>query len=77
MVPLGLRIGAGQGQLVDLAGIEGIGDIEHRHLGSLDLAVEIGVLTDPDQKVVADRVEVGGIARDLQLTGHLRSGRDR
>ena len=56
-----------EGDLVDLACPAPVADVEDRCLRTQGQAVGGGVGAEPEQPVVADRVQVGGEARDLQL----------
>ncbi len=49
-----------------------VGDVEQRQLEALEPAVVGGVLPDAQQQLLADRVQVGGVAGDLELAGHAR-----
>ena len=49
-----------------------VGDVEQRELQALDAAVLVRLLADAEQQVVADRVQVGGVAGDLQLARDAR-----
>jgi hypothetical protein len=44
-----------------------VGHVEERQLRAPDAPLRRGVLADAEQQVVGDRVQVGGVAEDLQL----------
>ena len=75
MVPLG---GGAREALADLRLLQPhrpreVGDVEQRELEALDAAVVGRLLADAEQQVVADRVQVGGVAGDLQLADDARA----
>ena len=49
-----------------------VGDVEERDLRAERRPPLVGVLADAEQQVVADRVQVRGVAGDLQLAEHAR-----
>ncbi len=76
MVPLDVGVGvAPEAHRVDSRRGAQVGDVEERQLGALRHPVGVGVLTDAEQEPLADRVQVGGVAGDLQLTREPRLGR--
>ncbi len=70
VVPLHLRAAAAHPHRVDPLGRARDGDVEHRQLRPLQLALPGGVLAHAQQHVVRQRVEVGRVAEDLQLALH-------
>jgi hypothetical protein len=52
-----------------------VADVEQRQLEALEQARVGRLLPDAEQQAVADRVQVGGVAGDLQLADHARVGR--
>ena len=52
-----------------------VGDVEDRELRPERAPVLVRVLADAEQEVLADRVQVGGVAGDLQLAEHARAAR--
>ena len=75
VVPFHAALGVGERPRVDLGGLGRVGDVEERRLEALDAPVLVGVRADPDQQAVADGVQVGRVAGDLQLAEHRRLGR--
>ena len=49
-----------------------VGDVEQRQLQALHAAVARRLLADAEQQLLADRVQVGGVAGDLQLADDAR-----
>ena len=56
-------------------GVGRVGDVEQRDLRAEPHALGGRVLADAEQLVLADRVQVGRVAEDLQLAAHARARR--
>ena len=72
VVVLGLRPAAAEPLGVEPRRLAQVGDVEDRELRPLRAPVVVRVLADAEQQVLADRVQVGGVAGDLQLAEHAR-----
>ena len=60
------------GALVQQLRAAEVGDVEDRDLRAEPMARVVGVLADAEHQVLADRVQVRGVAGDLQLAEHAR-----
>ena len=72
VVVLGLRPAAAELLGVEPSRLAQVGDVEDRELRPLRAPVLVRILADAEQQVLADRVQVGGVAGDLQLAEHAR-----
>ena len=63
-----------EGDLADLTRPAPVADVEHGCLRTQDASVGGGVGAEAQEPVVADGVQVGGEARDLQLAQSPRAG---
>ena len=71
---VGLRLGPAraEGRVSETCRVPEVGDVEERELRAGRSALVVDVLPDTEQQVLADRVQVGRVARDLQLAEHAR-----
>ena len=73
VVVLGLRPALAEVLRVQPRRLPQVGDVEDRELRPERApALLVDVLADAEQQVVADRMQVGGVAGDLQLAEHAR-----
>ena len=63
---------AADGVLVQAHRLGELGDVEQRHLHAGPPPLRGRVLAHPEQQPVPERVQVGGVARDLELADHAR-----